>query len=393
MTRRPLLSTVLLFTLAIPGIPIPAALAAPPARTAHHCFVALGTIKDYTVPGASYDLMIVSPESPLDAALQRARRAYPNAIIIGYLNTMDMNDSMPHARETLPRHEDWFLHDASGQRVRVRADRYTGDRARFGMNVGKVGYQDFLADRAIEILRAGYDGLQLDNVETDSSYHPARVGSYISGLPVELDRFSWPELERSMLARIRRRLNEAGLADKALIVNQIRSGEPDVSRLYLKEVEGANCEGWLARAIGHDGKFGWRAKVDQAAEVSRAGKILNLINRDGPMEEVDALYLFASYLLALDGERLYFYHGTGYRPERTRWRSLYDADIGRPDGPMVLEKGLYQRRYTAGLVAVNPFERPATLDAQPGMADLVSGAAGPVTLAPKTGVILHQVSR
>ena len=36
--------------------------ASSPQRTARHFFVALGTIKDYSVPGASYDLLIVRSE-------------------------------------------------------------------------------------------------------------------------------------------------------------------------------------------------------------------------------------------------------------------------------------------------------------------------------------------
>ena len=391
--RAPLdLSFVMIVLLAVASIPTISPAAAPSlmSRTARHCFVALGTIKDYTVHGATYELLIVSPESPLEAALQRAKRAYPRARVIGYLNTMDMNDSMPHAAETLPHHEDWYLHDALGQRVRVRADRYKGNRSRFGMNVAKVGYQDFLADRAIEILEAGYDGLQLDNVETDSSYHPSRVGGYISGLPVELDRASWPEAERSMLARIHQRVAQAGLHDRLLIINQIRSGEPEVSRLYLAEVEGANSEGWLTRDMPHDGRFGWKARMDQASEVSRSGKILNLINRTSSLSEDESLYLFASYLLAMDGETLHFYHGTGYRPESTSWRSFYDIDIGQPTGSMSRGDGYYARPFTGGFVAVNPFDVPTRVQAPAGMVGLSSNPVEAIALQPKSAVILKR---
>jgi len=358
------------------------------SRTARHLLVALGTVKDYRVAGARYDLVIVSPEQPVRAALDRARQAHPHATILGYLNTMDMNDLVPGAREALRGHEDWYLHDASGQRVRVRADKYKGERSRFGMNVGKVGYQDYLASRAIEILRAGYDGLQLDNVETDSSYHPSRVGGFISAMPVELNRGSWPEAERAMLARIRERVAAAGFADRLLVINEIRSGEPEVSRLYLKEVDGANCETWLFRGLSHDGRFGWKAKVDQAAEVSRSGVILNLINKTESVEREESLYLFASHLLAQEGAGLHFYHGSFYKPEGTRWHDFYDLDIGGPVEKTSLRGGIYTRSFTEGWVGVNPFDRAITVTPPSGLLELSGAPAGTLSLQPKSAAIL-----
>ncbi|HEY3174959.1 MAG TPA: putative glycoside hydrolase [Candidatus Polarisedimenticolia bacterium] len=383
MRRRAAAALLLCFLAASPTLVGGAA-----PRTARHCLVALGTIRDYHVPGARYDLVIVSPETPLDAALKRARRAHPDALVLGYLNTMDMNELMPGARSALRRNEDWFLHDATGRRVQVRIDKYQGSRARYGMNVSRTGYQDFLAARAIEILGAGYDGLHLDNVETDSSYHPRHVGSFISALPVELDHESWPGAERAMLQRIRAKVTEAGFGERPIVINDIRSGEPEVSRLYLREVEGANCENWLSRDRPHDGPFGWKAKVDQAAEVARGGKILNLICKTPSVGAEESLYLFASYLLALDGDRLYFYHGSGYRPESTRWHDFYDLDIGRPEGDMARRDGLYVRGFTAGFVAVNPFDGARTITLPEGLVDAAYEPVSSLTLKAKSAALL-----
>ena len=365
----------------------------PPARTALHALVALGDLTDYGVPDARYDLVIVSPGAPPGSALALARRAHPQAVVLGYLNTMDMNDLVPGAREASRGHEEWYLHDAAGERVRVRIDRYKGERARFGMNVGVAGYQDFLAGRAIELLRAGYDGVHLDNVETDSSYHPDRVGSWISGMPVEITREGWPAAEQSMLKRLRARVTEAGFGSRPLIINHIRAAEPEVSRLYLGDVEGANTEGWLSRDRSHDGPFGWKASVDQAAEVAQSGKLLTLICRTDALSDEESLYLFASYLLATDGRHLYFFHGTSYRPAATRWRDYYDLDIGSPAGPMRPAGGLYVREFTRGFVAVNPFDTVARLEAPEGCVNLSGAALRSVSLQPRTGVILRRAER
>ena len=359
-------------------------------RSALHAFVALGDIKDYRVPKARYDLVIVSPGHPLDAALTRARTAYPGSIVLGYLNTMDLNELVPGAREALQGHEDWYLHDAAGQRVRVRIDRYKGDRARFGMNVGVVGYQDYLAGRATEILRAGYDGVHLDNIETDSSYHPDRVGTWISGMPVEITREGWVAAEHSMLMRLRSKVTSAGFGSRPLIINHIRAAEPEASRLLLESVEGANTEGWLTRDRAHDGPFGWKASVDQAAEVARSGKMLTLICKTDSVEREESLYLFASYLLATDGRHLYFFHGTAYRPEATVWHDFYDIDLGEPEGDAHLVSGLYVRKFERGIVAVNPLEVTGTLSPGDGHVDLAGTRITTVPVAPHSAVILKR---
>ena len=356
-------------------------------RTALHAFVALGELKDYRVPKARYDLLIVSPGEPPNAALTRAGEAYPGAIILGYLNTMDMNELVPGARDALRGHEEWFLHDASGQRVRVRIDRYKGERARYGMNVGVTGYQDFLAGRAVDILKAGYDGVHLDNVETDSSYHLDRVGNWISGMPVEITREGWPAAEHSMLKRLRTKVSEAGFGSRPLIINHIRAAEPEISRLYLREVEGANTEGWLSRDRPHDGPFGWKASVDQAVEVAGSGKWLTLICKTDSVSVEESLYLFSSYLLATDGKHLYFFHGSAYRPESTQWHDFYDIDIGSPIEPAQRTGGLYVRRFSKGMVAVNPFEVPGRLVLPEGYLGLAGEGVRSVAMGPHSASI------
>ena len=379
-----------LLTLALAGLMLVhgRAVAAEPPRTALHAFVALGDIEDYHVPNARYDLLIVSPGEPIGAALARARSAYPGAMVLGYLNTMDMNELVPGARDALRAHEEWFLHDATGQRVRVRIDRYKGERSRFGMNVGVAGYQDFLAVRAIDILKAGYDGVHLDNVETDSSYHVDRVGNWISGMPVELAREEWPAAEQSMLRRLRSRVSDAGLGSRPLIINHIRSAEPAVSRQYLAEVEGANTEGWLSRDRPYDGPFGWKAAVDQAAEVAQSGKLLTLICKTESVTTEESLYLFSSYLLATDGKHLYFFHGSSYRPKATEWRDFYDIDIGSPAEAMRRIEGLYVRTFSRGMVAVNPFEAAAILRLPEGYRNLAGESVRSVSVGSRSGVIL-----
>ena len=360
-------------------------------RTGRHCLPALGTVRDYGVPGARYDLVIVSPEDRPGRALDGARRAHPGARILGYLNTMDVNQQAIAASDALRANEDWYLHDAQGTRVQVRVATHTGGRARYGMHVGNPGYQEYLGGRALAILRAGYDGLHLDNIETDSSYQADQVGRFISALPRELTAGTWPQAQISLLQSLRRRIDAAGMASRSIFINQIRSSEPEVSLLYLEQVEGASSEAWLDRARRMDGPSGWLARVRHAAAVAAGGKDLSVLSLVKEITREECLYVYGSYLLATDGEHLHFFLGSAYRPAATAWQDFYDADLGSPSAPMAEEGAVYQRAFAKGLVVVNPRETPSAWTA-PADHRLLDGSAPPASLPGRSALIMKRIA-
>ena len=329
-----------------------------PARTARICLMALGTHDDYRTPnGGRADLVIVSPEEKPSQVLRKARVAHPEAKVFAYLNTMDiMLSRAVEGPKFWEKREGWFLHDSGGERIRVRVKNYSGNMSRYGMNVAHPGWQGYLAEEAVRLLKAGYDGIQLDNVETAWSYRLRYVGSFVSALPVELDEEGWYAGETALLRAVRKAATDAGFAGREIIFNHMRAGELDRSMEFLAEADGANAENWMDLDVPSSGKWGWRDRVDLARRAAREGKRTNLLCQTKSATASQARFGFASYLMAIESDRNTFWYGVPYRVEGIRWYDFFDADLGRPSGEMreVGVTGVFRRDFEKGVVLINP---------------------------------------
>jgi len=262
--------------------------------------------------------------------------------------------------------------------------------SRYGMNVAHEGWPSYLGQSAAELLRMGYAGIQLDNVETDCSYRLRNVGSWISALPVELSEERWYAGEEAMLGRIRAMADEAGFGDREIIFNHIRSGEPEISRRYLSRVDGANAEEWLNLKVPTEGPWGWASRVDLVRDAARSGKRTNLLAIASLVSSEEALFTFASYLMAFEGDRNTCWYGKSYRAEEFPWYWFYDSDLGAPAGEerLVEGSGVHARSFAKGLVLVNPQESQRTVDLDDEYFDEALDRVKRVTLRQKEGKIL-----
>ena len=103
-----------------------------------------------------------------------------------------------------------------------------------------------------------------------------------------------------MLKAIMQAVADAGFKKKTIIFNHMRSGEPAESRMYIDVTDGANCESWMSARTELDGRWGWKAKVDQVREANGLGKLTNLLCVPGSPSGQEALFCFGSYLMALN---------------------------------------------------------------------------------------------
>ncbi|MBI3449373.1 MAG: hypothetical protein HY049_10715 [Acidobacteria bacterium] len=336
-----------------------------PRRTARITLMALGTFQSYGLrEGGPVDMMIVSPEDDPDGVLRRARRDQPGAKVFGYLNTMDlMLSRQPEPASFWKEREDWFLHGNDGKRVTVRIKNYRDDLARYAMNVAHPAYQEYLADRAVALLTRGYDGLQLDNVETDYSYRPLQVGRFMSALPAEMSETKWYAGEQAMLRTIRQAATIAGYVDRDIIFNHMRAGEPERATQYLQAVEGANAEDWMSRKVQARGEWGWKSRIDLARNAALAGKRTNVICIAASLGSEEALFAFASYLMAFVSEKNTFWYGRPYRPDDMPWYPFYDVELGQPTNNPYAVAGseVYRRDFQRGTVLVNPNDGAVTV--------------------------------
>lgn len=362
-------------------------------RTAKFTLMALGDnrLSDLEPLAGRYDLMIASHSVGADM-IEAFRGRNPGALVLCYLNTSDVNfdwiKDPYYARlwNDVNPHEDWFHHDATGQRVRIYYPKY---KNRCAFNTGNPGLQEYLASRVVETLKSGrYDGIQLDNVSTEFPFREDLVGNWISAVPVRLTPEQWTADEVAMLRVIMKAVADAGFEEKTIIFNHMRSGEPHESRAYLEVTDGANCESWMSRRTEPDGRWGWRVKVDQVREANRLGKLTNLLCVPETVSEEEALFCFASYLMAVEGDRTHFFYAPGYRMATQRtWYPFYDVDLGKPLADYEPQGGFW-RPFARGAVVVNPGPRPVTILLPRHFVTLAGEEVKKLSLGSKQGAIL-----
>ena len=366
----------------------------PPAdsRTGRFTLMALGDniASDIENLDQRHDLMIASDDVKPEA-LEAFRLNNPDALVFCYFNTSDINGDSPYASyqrtwNDVDPHENWFHHDSTGERVKIYYPKYQN---RCAFDTGNAGLRDYLAARVIEIFETGlYDGVQLDNVSTEFPFYERLVGNWISSVPVNLTPEDWVGDEVGMLREIRSQSNAAGFVDKTIIFNHMRSGEPDESRAYLAEIDGANCESWMTASVELEGRWGWKEKVEQVREAASGGKMVNLLCVPSQSKESEALFLFATYLMTIEDNNVYFFYAPGYKVMQQTWYPFYDVDIGQPTGDYGERDGVYYRPFAYGCTAVNPTRVTKTLNLPADYKTLSGDILKTVILDPAEGVIL-----
>ena len=364
------------------------------SRTAKFTLMALGDNRpsDFEPLVQRYDLLIASRGVGADV-IEAFRKRNPGALVFCYMNTSDVNAGWIkdpyYARlwnDTNP-HEDWFHHDAQGRRVRIYFPKCP---QRFAFDTGHPELQQYLARHAVTILQSGlYDGLQLDNVSTEFPFFEKLVGKWISDVPVGLTPDQWTSDEVRMLGTIMQAVAAAGFEEKTIIFNHMRSGEPAESRAYLDVVDGANCESWMSRRTDVNGRWGWKAKVEQVLAANRLGKLTNLLCLSEAVSEKEARFCFASYLTAVEGNRAHFFFAPTYKMSAQRsWYPFYDVDLGRPVAAHEPRDGGFWRRFEKGAVAVNPTSDQVLMLLPAGYRTLAGEEVGKLSLGPKEAAIL-----
>jgi hypothetical protein len=365
----------------------------PAGRTGRFTLMALGDNRAADVEKLThrYDLMIASDSVRKDA-LDAFRRRNPGAAVFCYVNTSDANgdlDKQPWGKQLwddVNPHEDWFHHDADGQRVKIYFPKYPN---RCAFNTGSVELQRYLAALVVKALKTGlYDGIQLDNVSTEFPFDRKLIGKWISAVPVKLTPQQWTADEVAMLKTVMKAASEAGFKDKTIIFNHMRSGEPEESRAYIDVVNGANCESWMSLRTEPQGRWGWKAKVEQVRSANHAGKLTNLLCTPAAPDQDEAMFCFGSYLMALEGDRAYFFYAGGYKIKQAQWYPFYDADLGAPRGEVEARDGGFLRAFTRGAVAVNPTTKPVTISLPARYVAPGGQKIDKITLEPKRAALL-----
>ena len=164
-----------------------------------------------------------------------------------------------------------------------------------------------------------------------------------------------------MLAAVGPRLRAAG---KLAIPNiGSWSGYPDVAKDWLQFVDGGMDEmfaKWSTTpGVGYRPAIDWKTQVEEIRTTESMGKRFLAVTQAGSGDTQAERYGWATVLMAAQSTNTSYLAATNYNADPD-WLPEYDAHIGDPTGAATaLGNGAYARKFTNGLVVVNPGSRDA----------------------------------
>jgi hypothetical protein len=335
--------------------------------------------------------LVVGTPRQLGALGGRIARAEPSVRVFVYVNAML---SRPDAR--FPRA--WYLHDAAGAPVRslVQGNSLMDPRSTLTYR-GVHGWADHVRRTCSAALRAvpTARGCFLDMVGPA----PLRPG-YNRGHAVPIDPATGRPFATSAYLAATGALAQTvqRATGRPVIANGLESGQHyfDGTAVLGHYVSGLEVEHWMG--VGDwqaKNPALWRENVQMLIDEGRAKRTL-LVNLHPPASASGpwAEFGLASFLLGYTGSE-YFQYSLG--PGRPSWRAVppgYGLNIGAPAERRATvagyaRHGVYERRYTHGLVVVNPSQRTVTV-ALPGRYAMPHAAARTrIVLGPLQGAVLR----
>jgi Hypothetical glycosyl hydrolase family 15 len=366
-----------------------AARRAPERDVAGHLRVAIDSAAaraDFRRTAARNDVVIL--QGTQVGRMRRLKSQNPDLVVLLYQNVgavaVAAGDGRSSAtgvtKQEADRHPQWYLRDRAGAPFTFAAYNWL-----WAADVGDPSYQRRWADRALSrVRRGGWDGVFVDDANPSIRAHhpPEDVAKYPSDA-------QYAAAMRSALAAIAARFHDAG---KRVIVNVGAWTENSgVVRGWLRLVDGAMDEQFAKSGTVPDQGYvtgaRWQAQLSEIRATERAGKTFLGVAHSAADDRDAALYGWATLLLAANGSSHFALH-SDYT--RELWFPEYDLDIGEPKGREARERsGVHRRRFTNGLVLVNP--TTASVPVRFGGGRYTGSglrAASSAVMGPHTGLVL-----
>jgi len=343
---------------------------------------------------------------------------------IVYQSWFDLGPSNPDYA-SVNQHEDWFYHDAQGNRIAVYSTHQNADcnpslcptnsaycNCRFGMNMGHPDYRNYVAIRLADIVTGGgawggprgFDGVFLDNTNPNWPYRSAKVQSgWTSATPVypggtTQTEATWIADQKGFLQAVK-----SAMGAKLLIYNGCVSSAnfptwKQYSYEFLQYADGCTMEYWTVNGSGTSAtvKLGsdWDRDLDLFQGVADLGKWATPLIGSGVHTAAVNRYGIASVLLFREGDRAFlnFWKGTAEEALAGHFDQTFpeaSIDLGAPTERFSkLVNGVATRNFTKGRVLLNPTTSSQTVTLGRIMRRVDGTEVTSVTLASGTAEIL-----
>lgn len=189
-----------------------------------------------------------------------------------------------------------------------------------------------------------------------------------------------------------------GIQPRLLLVSQSIT-ETNVLTPSVSLVDGMQLENFLTEPNAPLSNFPtepeWKRQVDVLAQWSHDPNAVVLVSTrtrastGGNSEPVEQWlrFAFASFLIAANNSHTFFNFENAGAAQALVLPA--DFDLGTVQSAILKQNGVYQRRFTRGLILVNPGDGVRTLVLSRGYTDLSGNLLDRVQLQPHTGMILR----
>jgi hypothetical protein len=349
---------------------------------------------DGSTPGDKYAYIVVQWFTTREACgMTQWRRKYPHAKILAYQNFGAMiagphHDNRPSTlvtQEEAATHENWWLHNSAGKRITFSDYSYLA-----AANIGDRGWQAQARAHIARIKADGYDGIMLDDVNTHPG-HGLRATEANHSVEYRTDT-AYGDATKSAMAVLGPYIKTHGLLAFANAgMDPWIQDQYSRFRSMLANLDGVCREFWMAWRGGGGGPFtgqAWSSTLRVQVDTEAAGRAF-LANSPplSPQDDTRSVrYGQASFWIGWDGEEA---SGFGYVSGLRAYKH-YGRVIGVPTGPRQAVGVGWMRRYTAGVVVVNPQPSASqTFSLGRTYTDENGASRSTVTLGPASGMVLH----
>lgn len=329
------------------------------------------------------------------ALMHRLKAANPHLIVLEYKDLSNASSyplidgvgagGVSYA-QALEGHPSWLLRNLAGQPIQCQGYPYL-----WALNIGNLGFQRAWASEVVnELTSQGWDGVFIDNVDPTIRYYyaPADVAQYPSDA-------SYAAATTAALAYIAPRIHAAS----KLVMANIGSwpNYAQTGTRWLKYLDGAMDEHFVkytdTPGRGYRSIAEWRTELSILQRSQREDKWFIGLTESSVGDAAAARYGWASMLLGASGRATFaLQNDTNYGVET--WFPDYDAPIGRALAPAQAEpSGVYRRRFSNGLVLVNPTAATHTVELGRRYSGNGLRDSSLATMAPHTGLILTRAIR
>jgi hypothetical protein len=284
-------------------------------------------------------------------------------------------------------HPDWILTDGRGRRLYIPWGCNNGTCPQYAANIADPAFRENWIRRAREFQRKGYKGLWIDDVNLEFQVGDGN-GRHVAPMNRRANSEIREEDWRRHMAEFTEEIRKA-LPDMELVHNSLwfaggknRDSDEFVKR-QIKSADYINLERGVTDdgLKGGDGEWSLRAFFAFIDRVHKLGPGVILDNMGTKLEYSAAAYFLVSSGIDAMGAQ-------GMRPDN--WWPGLNVDLGDPLGPREEWNGLIRRKFSRGVVFLNPPDSPPVrlkLSGQFRRAD-GSKAAPVLTIAAADGITL-----